>query len=473
MLLREAPTIRPHRPRKSPPSTPRTSAAPMPPVVVDDATDLVGDLPAERRTRRARGGGRHRVERRARLAIADAARRGTVVRRLLARGAGIRLGLLRRRLCGGVARLLLGRRGTRLVALGGQHLFLRLAIDQLVVAIADRIGADQHLALVGGHRPDPARGRLDQHALHRRRRAIGLEQRHQSLTDLEFGDRGRDVEAGIGAEGLGGGAHRRLVARGERAQRMLHPVSELACDLVGNVERVLRHEEHADTLRSDQPHHLLDLVEQRVGRILEQQVRLVEEEDQLGLVEVAHLGQLFEQFGQQPQQEGRVQFGRRHQLVGGKDVDDAATLLVSRDQVGDRQRRLAEEMLGALRPQLQQRALDGADRLLRDIAIGRRQLRRPRRAVRQHRLEIVEVEQQQLLLVGDMKGDRQHALLHRGQVHQPREQQRPHLADRGADRVTLLAVQVPELHRIVGVAPIGIADRLGAVCERLVHLARR
>ena len=41
----------------------------------------------------------------------------------------------------------------------------------------------------------------------------------------------------------------------------------------------------------------------------EQQVRLVEEEDELGLVEVAHLGQVVEEVGEQPHQERREQRG--------------------------------------------------------------------------------------------------------------------------------------------------------------------
>ena len=57
-----------------------------------------------------------------------------------------------------------------------------------------------------------------------------------------------------------------------------------ASDLVRHVERVLRDEIDADALGADQPHHLLDLVEQRLGRVGEQQMRLVEEEHELRLV---------------------------------------------------------------------------------------------------------------------------------------------------------------------------------------------
>jgi hypothetical protein len=71
---------------------------------------------------------------------------------------------------------------------------------------------------------------------------------------------------------------------------MLDAVAELARDSVGNVDRVLGDEIDADALGADQAHHLLDLLEQRLGRIIEQQMRLVEEEAELGLVRIADLG---------------------------------------------------------------------------------------------------------------------------------------------------------------------------------------
>ena len=98
-----------------------------------------------------------------------------------------------------------------------------------------------------------------------------------------------------------------------------------------------------------------------VRRVLEQQVRLVEEEHQLGLVEVAHLGQRLEQLGQHPQQEGGVQARRVQQLVGRQDVDHALAL-DRLHEVADVEHRLAEELVAALFLDLQQPALDGADR---------------------------------------------------------------------------------------------------------------
>ena len=119
------------------------------------------------------------------------------------------------------------------------------------------------------------------------------------------------------------------------------------------------------------------------------------------------------------------------------------------DEVVELERRLAEEMVAALASQLQQRALDRTDGLLRDIAVFERQFVGPLPAMDQHGLQVVEVEKEQALLVGDVEGDGEDAFLDLVEVHQPAEQQRPHFADRGADRMALLAEQVPELDRAV------------------------
>ena len=251
---------------------------------------------------------------------------------------------------------------------------------------------------------------------------------------------------------------------------MLHTVAELRGHRVGNVDRVLRHEIDADALRADEAHHLLHLVEQRRRRLIEQQVRLVEEEDEPGLVRVAHFGERFEQFGEVPEQEGGVKLRARYQPVGGEDVDDAAALLVEAHEVGDIERGLAEEMLAALRPELEQRALDCAEAWPGDVAIGGGQLVGALAAVDEHGLQVVEVEEQQPLLVGDVEGDGEHALLHLVEAHQPGEEQRPHLGDGGADRMALLAEQVPELDRIVGIGPVRIADLSGAGGKDVVRL---
>ena len=88
----------------------------------------------------------------------------------------------------------------------------------------------------------------------------------------------------------------------------------------------------------------VDRLHERVGRVGEQQVRLVEEEDELGLVEVARLRELLEQLGDEPhhhrrEQPGLVLDGR--QLEAG---DHAAAVRPDPHQVGDVELRLAEEL---------------------------------------------------------------------------------------------------------------------------------
>ena len=64
------------------------------------------------------------------------------------------------------------------------------------------------------------------------------------------------------------------------------------------------------------------------------------------------------------------------------------------EKILELERGLAEEMVAALASELQQRALDRADRLLGDIAIFERQLVGALAAIHEHRLQVVEVEKE-------------------------------------------------------------------------------
>ena len=142
---------------------------------------------------------------------------------------------------------------------------------------------------------------------------------------------------------------------------MLHSVAELAGDGVGNVDRVLGDEIHADTFRPNQPHDLFNLLQQRLGRIVEQQMRFIKKEAQHRLVGVANLWEVLKQLAQQPQQKGGIELGALHQLGGGKHVDDAPALVITRNEIGHGERGFTKEMFAALRAELQQRSLDCAD----------------------------------------------------------------------------------------------------------------
>ena len=136
----------------------------------------------------------------------------------------------------------------------------------------------------------------------------------------------------------------------------------------------------------------------------------------------------------------------------------------TRHEILQRERRLAEERGAALVLQHQKLALDRADTLLRDIAVLGCQLLGMVGNKGQHRPKILQVEQQESLLVGDAEGDVQNTFLDLVQVQQSRQQQRSHFDDGRADRMTLLAEQIPE-HDGEFVGFIGEAEVLGALDE--------
>ena len=88
---------------------------------------------------------------------------------------------------------------------------------------------------------------------------------------------------------------------------MLDAGAELGEHVVGNVFRRLRDEKDSDAFGADEPDRLNDLVEKLLACVGKEEVRLVEEEDELGLVGVAHLGQVLEEGGEKPHDEGGKQ----------------------------------------------------------------------------------------------------------------------------------------------------------------------
>ena len=264
----------------------------------------------------------------------------------------------------------------------------RFAVDQFVVFAAIGRGVDDGGALSGGHWADAAARRGYEGTFDRRRRAIGHQKRDQSLADLQLGDGSADIDTGVGAKGFGRRFDGTLVARGEGAQRVLDAVAELPRDRFGNVDGVLTDEIDPDTFGAHQPHDLLHLVEQRFGGFVEQQMRLVEKEHQLGLFGVADFGEGAEQVRQQPEQESGVKPRALHQAVGSEDVDAAAPVAIDANEIGDVERWLPEEIVGALRVELEQLPLDAADAGLCHIAVFGAELGGIIGAERQHRLQV-------------------------------------------------------------------------------------
>ena len=121
-------------------------------------------------------------------------------------------------------------------------------------------------------------------------------------------------------------------------------------------------------LGPDQLHGLFHLLQERLGGIGEQQVRLVEEEHQLRLVDVADLRQVGEQVGQHPHQEGGEHHRASRLVTQFQQRDDTAALSVDPQQIRGVDLRLTEERVTALGLEIDQCAQDHPGRLRRHPA---------------------------------------------------------------------------------------------------------
>ncbi len=164
----------------------------------------------------------------------------------------------------------------------GQQLARALGVGARAVARVQRGGLGGRVEVrLAGSMSDrvPGRPAVDDRGRH----ALLVEDRHDRLADAELLQQLLEVvEVALGV-GLHGGAQRLLVVRRERAQRVLDAVAELAEHVGRDVLRRLGDEEDADALGADQPDRLRDRLDERLARVAEQQMRLVEEEDELGL----------------------------------------------------------------------------------------------------------------------------------------------------------------------------------------------
>src|SRR5262249_4394105 len=336
------------------------------------------------------------------------------------------------------------RRGGRTTA---QLVVRRLAVHARVVLGADRTARAHSRALLRSDCPHTTARRRDQRALHRRRNALVLQRGDESLPDAELPDDRRHVERGIRHERLGRRPDGLLVTRRIRAQGMLHAVPELAEDLVRHVVRELRAEVHADTYRSDDADHLLDALAQRRWRVVEEQMRLVEAEHQLGPVHVTDFGQVLEQLGQEPEEKARVESRFEDQLIRRQDAHDPASAEVRAHEIAELERRLAEHRLAAFPLEREQPALDGGDGRRTHEPVGRGDLFAIVGHKAEQRAEVIEIQQQQAAVVGELERDLEPARLRVVELEDPRQERRPHLAHGRPDRMAGLAVEIPEQHR--------------------------
>ena len=151
-----------------------------------------------------------------------------------------------------------------------------------------------------------------------------IQERNQRFADAELRDHLFDVELGIRAERLRGRFDRLLIAWRKRPQRMLYPIPKLAQHGFRHVDRILRHKKLPRPSTGSAAPPARSAICKNGGQIVEQQMRLIEEEDQLRLLRIADFGQLLEQLTHQPEQKRRIKLRRLQQLVRGENIHDAA-----------------------------------------------------------------------------------------------------------------------------------------------------
>ncbi len=438
------------------PNMPRMTPFRM--VCVDfDPEDLLERrlLRAARRARRSRGLLQQAVVLGLRLLVGSGL--CLVDRGLLLGVLGIRLRLRQRGL--------LGRGGfVRRVHAGGEDLAGRFAVDRRSVLRQQRgcrhRGVDRG---VGRRRHEPL-GRAQAGPGDRRRRALLAHDRDDRLAGAELLQDALEVVARLRVRADGRPERLRIVGR-EGAQRVLDARAELGEHVGGNVLRGLRDEEDADALRADQAHGLHDRREEVLRGVLEQQVRLVEEEHELRLVEIADLGQDLEQLREQVHQER----GEQRRLVGDaghlEQADDAAAVRRDAQEIVHVELGLAEEDVCAV--------VGEGDQLAEDDPSGRgRQtaqflelgLALVAGEVAEHGAEVRQVDQRETVRVGIVEHQPEAGLLRLVQAEHLAEQQRTEARNGGADRNAFADAAEGE---VLGDGCLGLpvlADRAG--CAR-------
>ena len=349
-----------------------------------------------------------------------------------------------------------------------------VAVDHGGVLGEARAGVDRGLHGGGVGRPHQRLGRPQPRPGDGGRSAALVHHGDDGLADPEAGDHLTEVVVGGVGVGVDGLLERLGVVGRVGAQLVLDARAELGEHVVGYVGRGLRHEEDADALRADQPHRLGDLVEEGLGRVVEQQVGLVEEEHQLGLVDVADLGQVVEQVGQQPHQERRED-GRPVLEVGQLDeVDQAAAVGRGLEELRRLELRLTEERLGPLVLEADQLAQDdaggGGGQAAEQLEVG---LALVAGQPLHDRAQVGQVEEREALLVGVVEDQAEAGLLGVVEAEHLREQDRPERRHGHPQRdAGALAAEGVELHRERRRRPL-LTHRGGTGGDLLPALARR
>jgi hypothetical protein len=193
----------------------------------------------------------------------------------------------------------------------------------------------------------------------------------------------------------------------------------------------------ANPFGAHQTDHLFNLLQQDFGRIVKQQVSLVEEEDAGGLGGVPHLGEVLEELGQKPEDQGGIELGGIHQLLGGQDIDDSFAVGRGLEEIVEVEGWFTKEAVGALVLQAQKIALDGSDARGGNIPVLRPELVGVFPHIPGHGFEILQIQEQEAIVVGNFKNQVENAALGVIEIEQTGQQEGTHFGDGGAHRMAL------------------------------------
>src|SRR5688500_14001106 len=228
---------------------------------------------------------------------------------------------------------------------------------------------------------------------------------------------------------------------------MLQAFHQLAENINRIVIRILRDEVDAYSLGADQSHDLLNLLEKRLARVVEQEMRLIEEERELRLVQVSDFGEVVVQGGQHPQHERAEQSGLVLHIRQLEYADDSPAVAILLDEVFYLELRLAEKLFGSLLFELDHLPQQHSDGRLRHPAVRLELLGSFIGQILEHRSQVGEIDQQQSLVVAVLEYEREDARLRRVEPEHLCQQQR---SERRHCRTKLRALRTGETQELDG-----------------------
>ena len=308
-----------------------------------------------------------------------------------------------------------------------------------------------------------------------RRYAFLIEEGNEGFARSEHRQHLSRIELRIRTERVRRRLYTFLLRRSERPESVLDLVAKLREDSARDIRRVLCAEVYADALRTYQLDDLLDLFEQRLAGVGKEKVGFVEKEHHLRFVHVADLGQCLEELRQHPEEEGGVELSVRDEVARVEYLDDAAALFVSHEPVAYVQIRLAEERIAAVHLQSHDAPRDDVERRARDLAVVSRKLRRMLADEADHRFEVLEVDEEQLVVVGYLEDYSKQIALQIVQLQYPRHQKGTDFGNSRPQLDSVLSEYVPKRYGIAVIIEIRLsqAEALDALLHVLIVLARK